>query len=60
MYRMLAAIAEFQRDLIVTNTRERLAAARAPAAAAGASPSSPLNGCSWPNSSTTPKTTPSP
>jgi DNA invertase Pin-like site-specific DNA recombinase len=29
MYRMLAAIAEFQRDLIVTNTREGLAAARA-------------------------------
>jgi hypothetical protein len=29
MYRMLAAIAEFQRDLIVANTREGLAAARA-------------------------------
>jgi DNA invertase Pin-like site-specific DNA recombinase len=29
MYRMLAAIAEFQRDLITTNTREGLAAARA-------------------------------
>jgi DNA invertase Pin-like site-specific DNA recombinase len=29
MYRMLAAIAEFQRDLITANTREGLAAARA-------------------------------
>jgi DNA invertase Pin-like site-specific DNA recombinase len=29
MYHMLAAIAEFQRDLIITNTREGLAAARA-------------------------------
>lgn len=29
MYRMLAAIAEFQRDLIIANTREGLAAARA-------------------------------
>lgn len=29
MYRMLAAIAEFQRDLIVANTNEGLAAARA-------------------------------
>lgn len=29
MYRMLAAIAEFQRDLITSNTREGLAAARA-------------------------------
>lgn len=29
VYRMLAAVAEFQRDLIVANTREGLAAARA-------------------------------
>jgi DNA invertase Pin-like site-specific DNA recombinase len=29
MYRMLAATAEFQRDLIIANTREGLVAARA-------------------------------
>lgn len=38
MYRMLAAIAEFQRDLITANTREGLAAARARGRAGGRKP----------------------
>ncbi|MGH3672638.1 MAG: recombinase family protein [Pseudonocardiaceae bacterium] len=38
MYRMLAAIAEFQRDLIVANTREGLAAARARGRRSGRKP----------------------
>lgn len=38
MYRMLAAIAEFQRDLIVANTREGLAAARARGRTGGRKP----------------------
>lgn len=38
MYRMLAAIAEFPRDLIVANTREGLAAARARGRTGGRKP----------------------
>lgn len=38
MYRMLAAIAEFQRDLTVANTREGLAAARARGRTGGRKP----------------------
>jgi DNA invertase Pin-like site-specific DNA recombinase len=38
MYRMLAAIAEFQRDLIIANTREGLAAARARGRTGGRKP----------------------
>lgn len=38
MYRMLAAIAEFQRDLIVANTHEGLAAARARGRTGGRKP----------------------
>jgi hypothetical protein len=38
MYRMLAAIAEFQRDLIIANTREGLAGARARGRTGGRKP----------------------
>ncbi len=61
MFGMLSVLAELQRELIVANTRDGLAAARArgPAAAADPPNSAPTRPRS-PNGSTTPGSTPSP
>jgi len=60
MFGMLSVLAELQRELIVANTRDGLAAARARAGSAVASPSSPRSRRRSPSSSTTPEARPSP
>lgn len=59
MYRMLAAIAEFQRDLITANTREGLAAARARGRVGGRKPKLTPSRQRWPDSSTKTESKPS-
>ena len=58
VFHLMAAIDEFQRELIVEGTHEGLAAARARGRRGGRRPSSPQTRYSWPASSTTPGSTP--
>jgi len=61
MFGMLSVLAELQRELIVANTRDGLAAARARGRRGGRPPpNSPRIRSHWPNGSMTPGSTPSP
>jgi hypothetical protein len=58
MFGMLSVLAELQRELIVANTRDGLAAARARGRKGGGAPSSTPAKPYWPNSSMTAATAP--
>ncbi len=60
MFGMLSVLAELQRELIVANTRDGLAAARARGRRGGRPPDSPRIRSHWPSGSMTPGSTPSP
>jgi len=60
MFGMLSVLAELQRELIVANTRDGLAAARARGRRGGRPPKLTPTRPLWPNGCTTPGSTPSP